>query len=224
MLLWGAKRMMRVWGGRPSKEVRCTLQGALTPPLAEAAPTLEVQQAIRHAVRVSQGRALPSKTTIIAPNPALLSPPPGASSSLLGPGPSGALTLRVRRAIAVACEQAKGGVVPSHHSPHHSRPVPCPTPQLPVPAVPVWPTPMGTGVGQAATEPPLPQQRLLSEVPVSARGARWQLRQKPYVPWTPTETQLWEAHCLLTGEGNGLPESVSLCWREIHCAEGPSPA
>ena len=103
----------------------------------------------------------------------------------------------------MACEQAKGGVVPLYHSPHHSRPAPQPTPQplVSVPAVLVQPTLMGTGVGQAATEPPLPQQRLLSEVPVSARGARWQLRQKPYVPWTPTQTQLWEACSLLTGEG-----------------------
>ena len=57
--------------------------------LAAAAPTLEVQHAIRHAVQVSQGRALPSKTTIIAPNPALLSPPPQAASSLLGPAHQG---------------------------------------------------------------------------------------------------------------------------------------
>ena len=71
--------------------------------LAAAVPTLEVQHAIRHAVQVSQGRALPSKTTIIALNPALLSPPPQQASSLPGPGPSGALTLGVRRAIAAAC-------------------------------------------------------------------------------------------------------------------------
>ena len=88
-------------------------------------------------------------------------------------------------------------------SPRCSKPAPRPTPQplVRVPAVPVWPTPTGTGVGQAATEPPLPQQRLLSEVPLSARGARWQLRQKPYVLWTPTQIQLWEACRLLTGEG-----------------------
>ena len=55
--------------------------------LAAAAPTLEVQHAMRHAVQVSKGRALPSKTTIIAPNPALLSPPPQPASSLPGPGP-----------------------------------------------------------------------------------------------------------------------------------------
>ena len=77
--------------------------------LAAAAPSLEVQHAIRHAVQVSQGRALSSKTTIIAPNPALLSPPPQATSSLPGPGPSGALTLGVRRTIAVACEKVRGG-------------------------------------------------------------------------------------------------------------------
>ena len=52
--------------------------------LAAAAPPLEVQHTIRHAVRVSQGRALASNTTIIAPNPALFSPPPQISS--LPPG------------------------------------------------------------------------------------------------------------------------------------------
>ena len=174
--------------------------------LTAAAPTLEVQHVIRHAVQVSQGRALPSKTTIIAPNPALLSPPPQAASSLPGPGPSGALTLGVRRAIAAACEKVRGGVVPLHCSPHCSKPASHPTPQSQVltPAVPVRLTPQaaaGTGVGQAATEPPLPQQRLLSEVPLTARRARWQLRQKTYVPWNPSQTQLWEACHLLTGEG-----------------------
>ena len=191
--------------------------------LAAAAPTLEVQHVIRHAVRVSQGRALTSNTTIIAPNPALLSPPPQVAYSLPGPGPSGALTLGVRRAIAAACEKARGGAVPSHHSPCCSKSAPHPTPQLqvPVPAALVQPTPKaaaGAGVGQAATEPPLPQQRLLSEVPLSARGARWQLRQKPYVPWNPSQTQFWEAHRLLTGQGEWaapkcvfVPEGNPLC-------------
>ena len=83
-----------------------------------------IQHAVRHAVQVSQGRALPSNTTIIAPNPALLSPPPQVASSVLGPGPSGALTLGVRRAIAAACEKVRGGAVPLHHSPHRSKPAP----------------------------------------------------------------------------------------------------
>ena len=153
---------------------------------AGAAPTLEVQCAIQHAVDISQGRALPANTTIIAP----LAPPPQATSSLLGPGPSGALTPGVRKAIAQACEKAKSGVVPSRRSPRSSRPAPHPTPQsqAPAPAVPVRPTPQpsGASASQAATEPPLPQQKLLSEVPLPARGARWHLRQKPYVPWTPS--------------------------------------
>ena len=96
--------------------------------LAEAVPTLEVQQAIRHAVQVSQGRALPSNTTIIAPNPALLSPPSQVASSLLGPGPSGALTLGVRRAIVAACEKARGGAVPLCRFSCHSKPAHHPTP------------------------------------------------------------------------------------------------
>ena len=170
--------------------------------LAAAAPTLEVQHAIRHAVQVSQGRALPSKTTIIAPNPALLSPLPQQASSLLGPGPSGALTPGLRRAIAAACEKARGDAVPLHHSPHCSKPAHCSTSQPQVPAL-VCPPPQaaGAGVGQATTEPPLPQQRLLSQVPLPSRGARWHLRQKPYAPWNPSQTQLWEACHLLTGEG-----------------------
>ena len=59
----------------------------------------------------------------------------------------------------------------------------------------------GTGVGQAATKPPLAQQKILSQVPLPSWGARSHLRQKPYAPWTPSQTQLWEAHHLLTGEG-----------------------
>ena len=145
---------------------------------AGAAPTLEVQ----HAVEISQGRALPTNTTVIVP----LAPPPQATSSLPGPGPSGALTPGVRKAIAQACEKAKSGVVPSCHSPRSTRPAPHPTPQsqAPAPAAPVWPTPQpsGASASQAATKPPLPQQKLLSEVPLPARGARWHLRQKPYAP------------------------------------------
>ena len=168
--------------------------------LAAAVPTLEVQHAIRHAVQVSQGRALPSKTTIIAPNPALLTPPPQQAPSLRDPGPSGALTLGMSWAVAAACEKARGGVgLPCHSKSAHP---PTPQPQVPVLA-PVHPPPQaaGTGVGLAATKPPLPQQKLLSQVPLPLRGARWHLRQKPYALWTPSQTQLWEAHCLLTGEG-----------------------
>ena len=183
---------------------RETMQGGEVHPsggtdssFAGAVPTLEIQ----HAVDVSQGRALPANTTIIAP----LAPPPQATSSLPGPGPLGALTPGVRKAIAQACEKAKSGAVPSHHSPRSSRPAPCPTPQsqASTPAAPVRPTPQpsGASASQVATEPPLPQQKLLSEVPLPARGARWHLRQKSYVPWTPSQTQLWEARCLLTGEG-----------------------
>ena len=143
---WGGRRRKRwrkssFWGGDDEEDVegvgREAQQGGEVHPsgctdssLAAAAPTLEVQHAIRHAVQVSQGRALPSNTTIIAPNPALLSPLPQASSSLPGPGPSGALTPGVRRAIAAACEKVKGGVVPLHCSPHHSKPAPV---QLPSP-------------------------------------------------------------------------------------------
>ena len=118
--------------------------------LASAAPTLEVQHAIRHAVQVSQGRALPSKTTIIATIPALLTPPPQQAPSLPGPGPSRALTPGVRQAIAAACEKARGGAGPPCCSPCHSKPAHSPTfqPQVPVPA-PVRPPPQaaGTGVG-----------------------------------------------------------------------------
>ena len=123
--------------------------------LAGVAPTLEVQHAIQHAVEVSQGKALSTNVTIIAP----LAPTPQATSSLLGPGPLGALTPGVRRAIAQACEQVQSGAVPSCCSPHSSRPAPHPTPQpqAPAPAAPVraTPQPSGASASQAATEPPL---------------------------------------------------------------------
>ena len=185
---------------------------------AGAAPTLEVQHAIQHAVDISQGRALPANTTVIAP----LAPPTQAASSLLGPGPSGALTLGVRKAIAQACEEAKSEAVPLHCSPCSSRPAPCLTPQsqAPASAAPVWPTPQpsGASASQATTEPPLPQQKLLSEVPLPAREARWHLR-----PWTPSQTQLWEARHLLTGEGEWATQKC-VYRRGTHCAEGSSPA
>ena len=117
----------------------------------------------------------------------------------------------------MAYEKARDGAVPLHCSPHCSKPAPCPTPQSQVltPAVPVRLTPQaaaGTGVGQAATEPPLPQQRLFSEVPLTARGARWQLRQKPYAPWNPSQTQLLEVLPPHWGGGMGYPK-VCLCAR-----------
>ena len=219
--------MMRVWGGRPSKKVRCTHQGALTPHLLRLPLPWRSSRPSGMLSRVSQGRALPSKMTIIAPNPALVSPPPQAASSLLGPGPSGALTPGVRRAITVACEKGRGGVVPSRHSPCHSKPAPHPTPQshVPAPAVPVRPTPMGTGVGQAATEPP----------PCPSRGSSLRclcLQGKPggnlgkslMHRGLPPRHNFGKTTASSLGRGNGLPQSVSLCQREIHCTEGPSPA
>ena len=64
--------------------------GSTDSSLAAAAPTLEVQHAIRHTVQVSQGRALPSKTTIIAPTLPFLvhlprQPPPSQVQAHLGP-------------------------------------------------------------------------------------------------------------------------------------------
>ena len=94
--------------------------------LAAAAPTLEVQHAIRHAVQVSQGRAFPSKTTIIAPNPVLLTPPPQQAPSLPGPGPSRALTLGKRQAVAAACEKVRGGAGPPRCSKSAHPPLPSP--------------------------------------------------------------------------------------------------
>ena len=76
---------------------RETQQGGEVPPsggtefsLAGAAPTLEVQHAIQHAVDISQGRALPANTTIIAPLlhlPRL--PPHSRTQAHLGPWPLG---------------------------------------------------------------------------------------------------------------------------------------
>ena len=193
---------------------------------AEAAPTLEVQQAIRHAVRVSQGRALPSKTTIIAPNPALLSPPTQASSSLPVPGPSGAFTLGVRRAIAAACKQVKGGVVPLCHSPCRSRPAPV---QLASPMS----QPQQCRSGQ------LPREQVWAKLPLSppcpSRGSSLRclcLQGEPggnlgkslMRRGLPPRHNFGKPTASSLGRGNGLPQSVSLCQREIHCAEGPSPA
>ena len=114
--------------------------GATDSSFAGAAPTLEVQHAIKHAVDVSQGRALPANTTIIAP----LAPPPQATSSLPGPGPSGALTPRVRKAIVQACEKAKSGAVA--FAPLPSLLQACPTSNSPVPG----PSPCSTSLSNSS--------------------------------------------------------------------------
>ena len=59
---------------------------------ASAASALAVQHAIQHAYDVSEGRALPTNTTVIAPNFSLLSPPPHLAPSLLGSSPTRTLT------------------------------------------------------------------------------------------------------------------------------------
>ena len=120
-------------------------------------------------------------------------------------------------------EEMRAWPGPTRHSPCSSRqvlPPPAPARSQSPPRAPVCPPPQATraGMGQAAPEPPLPQQKVLSEVPLQERGARWHFRQKPYAPWNPSQTQLWEACHLLTGEGEWstpkcvfVPEGDPLC-------------
>ena len=173
-------------------------------PLLSAASTPEVQQAIQHAVDITAGKALPANTTIIAPNPALHSPPPQLPPPLQGPGPHRALTPAVRQVVRQTFEAARGAAGAPRHSSHSSRSVYPPPTTKAQPQPPVWSTPhtqvAGTGGCSGSTEPPLPKQRLLSEVPVDQRGTQWILRNKPYVPWTPSLDQIQEARQLLSGE------------------------
>ena len=172
-------------------------------PLLSAASTPEVQQAIQHAVDVVAGKALPANTTIIVPNSALRSPPSQLPPPLQGPGPHRALTLAVRQIVRQTFEAVRGAAGTPHHSSRSSRSVYPPTTKA-QPQPPVQSTPhaqvAGTGGCSGSTEPPLPKQRLLSEVPVDQRGTRWTLRNKPYVPWDPSQDQIQEARQLLSGE------------------------
>ena len=46
------------------------------------------------------------------------------------------------------------------------------------------------------------------DAPKSQQGYKWQQRSKPYVNWAPTDMQLWEAYCLLRGEGEWATPDV----------------
>ena len=179
--------------------------GGTATPHTPVAPAPEVQRAIWHAYEVSEGRALPTNTQIIAPNPNWLSPPPQVTPPLPSLAPRWSLTPEEQQVVRQTYEEVRvGAVAPTRHSPCSSKLTPPPKAPARSQSRPACPTPQqarGSTVGRASTEPPLPPQKLLSEVPLEDRGAQWDLRQKPYVPWTPSPTQLWKAHCLLTGKG-----------------------
>ena len=182
-----------------------------------------------HAVDVSAGRALPAKTITIAPVPGLVAPPPHPAP-LLGQAPSRALTPAEKLVVRQTYEEVRGWAAARGH---HSSCLPVPMPKVvPIPQAQsqsqsARPPPQAQATGAPttpATDLPLPPQKLLADVPVEERGKRWQARQKLYVPWNPSMSQLQEARRLLTGEEEWatpkpvfMPEGDPLC-------KGPSPS
>ena len=151
-----------------------------------------VQQALTHSHRVLEGKA-----------PSVHAQPPPQIP--VAPGVSGAC----RALSALEQQQIKEAAAKAYRegrSRRRSR-----GPQLATPRPPATnttpTTPAGTHgasrvpVPPAPTAPGLPPQKHLYDVPENQRGKWWKDRwNKPFTSWGATNSQLWEAHCLLTGK------------------------
>ena len=149
----GVGRGTRVGGGvHPA--------GGTATPHTLVAPAPEVQHAIQHAHDISEGRALPTNTLHIAPNPNWLSPPPQVAPPLPGLAPHWGLTPEEKQVVRWTFEEVRGGAVaPTCCSPHSSKLTPLSkAPSKSQSNRPAHPTPhqaTGSTVGRAPTEPPL---------------------------------------------------------------------
>ena len=87
------------------------------------------------------------------------------------------------------------------------------TAPVPVPAPPIggsWQPPVlpqGHIMGSVPAGVTLDFRRL-SELPKKS-GYRWGQRQHPYVPWAPSQVELWEAYCLIRGEGEWVTPELT---------------
>ena len=198
-----------------------------------ASVSSEVREAINQAYLVSEGLAPPAKTINISPLPGLQSPAPQVMPSTAGLPAPRALSQQERALIKSAVARVLGSqrrssrshgpassssgtprnpLWPSPHL-HHlnsqlsspkARPSPCPLVgagyPLPCQMVAVW--------ASLLQMSPCPSQKKLSDTPKSQQGYKWKQWSRPYVPWAPTDVQLWEAYRLLRGEGEWATPGV----------------
>ena len=152
----------------------------------------EVQQALAHSKNVVLGKT----PSILTKPPPHLPAAPGAPGTLRVPTPLE--KQQIRQAVLKVHKEVSGRRRPT--GPWQAAPQP-PTPRS------QSTTPAGTrGAAQAlvppaATPANLPPQKRLLDEPVERRGKRWHDRMnKAHTSWGATQTQLWEAHRLLTGK------------------------
>ena len=179
-------------GGHEGEGTGAHPSGGATGPSSTPGLSQEVQQALAHSEQVVLG-----KTPSI-----LTKPPPHLPAALGAPVPPRVLTPREQWQIRQAALKA-------HKEVSSMRRPTGPQQAAPQPSTRSQSTPSAGTHGAAPTLAPpaatatgLPPQKHLLNVPEGPqRGKRWHDRMnKPYTSWGATTTQLWEAHCLLTGK------------------------
>ena len=170
----------------------------------------EVQGTLTHAHCVHLGLSPPARAILICPLSSLPDPPPAPSAEAT-PAFSRVLRRPLQGAAGSSgyppCQQparsssrSQGPVLGSGQGARLKT-----TFQAPAPA---------PSTGGSWQPPVLPQGHTFGSVPAGVTldcrklselhkksGYRWDQRQHPYASWTPSQVELWEAYCLIQGEG-----------------------
>ena len=166
----------------------------------------EVQGALEHAHHVALGLSPPAKAILICPLAFLPNPPP-APSAVVTPafsrmlrrplqGEAGSSGTPLCQQPARSSSRPQGPALGSRQGARLKT-----TAQVPAPAPPTggsWQPPVlpqGHTMGSVPAGFTL-DSRKLSELPKKS-GYRWDQRQHPYAPWTPSQVELWEAYRLI---------------------------
>ena len=178
----------------------------------------EVQGALKHAHSVALGLSPPAKAILICPLTSLPEPPP-APSAVATPafsrmsrrplqGEAGSSGSPLCQQSARSSSRPQGPVLGSGQGARVKTTAPVPAPAPPTGGS--WQPPVlpqGHTMGSAPVGVTL-DSRKLSELPKKS-GYRWNQRQHPYAPWTPSQVELWEAYCLIQGEGKWATPELS---------------
>ena len=184
-----------------------SIQGVDLGPTPSAPTTVArvVQGAIDHSHHVLVGLSPPSKTLVIQPQP----DQPPAPPEDLAPQKEATPATPVSQTCQQPVRSSSRPTGPALGSGQGAKPkAPKPRSKIPQPSMstgcggqpPVLPAPpQGATAGAIPPGVTLESKLLVSQTNQS--GYRWEQRQHPYVPWNPSPSQLWGAHCLLVGAG-----------------------
>ena len=179
----------------------------------------EVQGALVHAHQVALGLSPPARAILIHPLPALSDPPPAPSAEVTRPFSRMARKPLQQEPAPLAmtplcCKQparsSSRPTGPALGSGQGARPK---VSQAPAPASPTggrWQPPaLPQGYTFGSVPPGVTlETRTLAGLPKKS-GYRWEQRQRPFVAWSPSQEELWEAYCLLQGEGEWATPEMS---------------